>query len=479
MAIYRAHVKVFSRGKGSSSIAVAACRAGLCLRDERTGLWHDYRRRGGVEVTKCIAPEGSPEWSVIPAQLWVAVEQAERRKDATVAREFEIAMPNELSCGQREALAWEIAEILVSRYKFAAQASLHAPDFEGVLSWHLHILVTTRRIDKQGFSEKTRELDGGPSGKIEVQWIREMIARVINAHLEAAKLDVRVEHRRISSSTMEALVQGDINQALALSRPSPTPDEEKKEQRRRLGDRSKNVDAVFDAALRKETKKIRKEKAEKISEPTSIVTRKRGEGISFDLGGSGCGRIEGLHGWGSYDPLRPWVRVERQKVTNSSLMEKVQGLWKDSAVVVLHNRLSNTQLVLEKDGEWLSTHFKEICLGVALRKILRELQSLKRLANEWKRRERAAVTALDLLNRAQSSLTEFLQARPRSSEKNLADWDRQNGRRLATIDQRLGTFKKAHASVSTEEQQACEDRLNASVARLEEISQKLRAAATT
>ncbi|TXI86113.1 MAG: plasmid mobilization protein, partial [Cupriavidus sp.] len=108
MAIYHARVKTFSRAKGHSSVAAAAYRAGLLLVDEKTGARHDYRRRGGVVETRCVVPDDAPEWSMVPAQLWSAAEHAERRKDATVAREFELALPHELNGDQRSALAAEI-----------------------------------------------------------------------------------------------------------------------------------------------------------------------------------------------------------------------------------------------------------------------------------------------------------------------------------------------------------------------------------
>lgn len=146
MAIYHANIKTISRSKGHSSIAAAAYRAGLLLSDERTGQRHDYRRRDGVVETRCMAPVGSPAWAVDPHQLWAEAERAERRKDSTVAREFEFALPHELDEDQRSSLATDVTRALVERYGFAAQASIHSPGSKGGLNHHVHILATTRRI---------------------------------------------------------------------------------------------------------------------------------------------------------------------------------------------------------------------------------------------------------------------------------------------------------------------------------------------
>ncbi|MGM9451633.1 MobA/MobL family protein, partial [Klebsiella sp. K47] len=70
----------------------AAYRGALCLTDARTGIVHNYQTRSGVQRVFCISPIGAPDWTEDPQQLWSAVEAAEKRKDSTVAREFEMAL---------------------------------------------------------------------------------------------------------------------------------------------------------------------------------------------------------------------------------------------------------------------------------------------------------------------------------------------------------------------------------------------------
>ncbi|MDX3930945.1 MAG: MobA/MobL family protein [Stenotrophomonas sp.] len=217
MAIYHTRVKTFSRAQGHASTAAAAYRAGLLIIDGRTGLRHDYRRRWGVVETRCLAPDEAPDWAFDPRQLWPAAEASERRKDATVAREFEVALPHELSNEQRSDLAAEISRCLVQRYRFAVQSSIHEPQTDG-LNYHVHILATTRRVDAEGLKDKTRELDGGPSGRGEVEWIRAMVGEAINAHLAAAGVSARVDHRSLKDQAAEAAEQGDELTAAELSR---------------------------------------------------------------------------------------------------------------------------------------------------------------------------------------------------------------------------------------------------------------------
>ncbi|MEI2260719.1 MobA/MobL family protein [Stenotrophomonas indicatrix] len=218
MAIFHTAIKTFSRGNGQSAVAAAAYRGGLLLADFLTGQQHDYRRRSGVVETFCLAPPDAPDWALLPGELWAVAEAAERRKDATVAREIELSLPHELNDEQRAHLAFAIAEALVDRYQFAVQASIHSPGTPDGLNHHVHLLASTRRIGPGGFGEKTRELDGGVSGKSQVQWIREMVAETTNAHLEAAGLAVSIDHRSLAEQARAASDRGDELQAAALSR---------------------------------------------------------------------------------------------------------------------------------------------------------------------------------------------------------------------------------------------------------------------
>jgi hypothetical protein len=91
MAIYHLSVKPVSRSSGRSATAAAER-----IEDQRTGETHDYARNGGVESADIILPDHAPTWASDRAALWNAAELAEKRKDACVAREYEVALPSEL-----------------------------------------------------------------------------------------------------------------------------------------------------------------------------------------------------------------------------------------------------------------------------------------------------------------------------------------------------------------------------------------------
>ena len=102
MAIYHLSVKPISRSAGRSATAAAAYRAGELgapIVDERTGDVHDYTRKRGVLSADIVLPDGAPSWAQDRPRLWNAAELAEKRKDACVAREYEVALPAERYLG--------------------------------------------------------------------------------------------------------------------------------------------------------------------------------------------------------------------------------------------------------------------------------------------------------------------------------------------------------------------------------------------
>ena len=215
MAIFHASTKPVSRSAGRSSVASAAYRSGTELTDQRTGLVHDFTRKGGVESADTFMPDGG---TIPREQLWNAAEGAEKRKDARTAREWEVALPAVLSKEQRQELAHGFARELTSRYGVAADCAIHAPGKEGdQRNYHAHILTTTRQVsrDENGqvqmgnkgnleLSDKKLSERGLPTGADQIKSIREDWADRCNASLERAQVSERVDHRSHAERGIEA-----------------------------------------------------------------------------------------------------------------------------------------------------------------------------------------------------------------------------------------------------------------------------------
>src|SRR3546814_19078182 len=107
-----------------------------------------------------MLPTAAPAWAADRERLWNAAELAETRKNATVAREYEIALPVELSADERRELALGLARDISERHGVAVDVSVHAPAREGAPGKsHAHLLPTPRRLAPPGQGEKTPTRD--------------------------------------------------------------------------------------------------------------------------------------------------------------------------------------------------------------------------------------------------------------------------------------------------------------------------------
>ena len=230
MASYHLSVKSVSRATGRSAPAAAAYRTATLIENQRDGLVHDYTRRGGVEDAFLVVPEGAA-WAQDRSALWNAAEAAEKRKDAKVAREYELALPHELDPAQRRALARGFAQEVVKRFGVAADIAIHAPHPEGdQRNWHAHILTTTRVVTSEGLGAKTRELDVIQTSGPTVEALRALWAVQVNRALEHARVVERVDHRSFARQGRDQVAEQHLGPAAAAmerhaaaGRPMPSP----------------------------------------------------------------------------------------------------------------------------------------------------------------------------------------------------------------------------------------------------------------
>jgi len=218
MASYHLSAQVIQRSKGKSAIAAAAYRSGSRLYDEADKCHHDFSRRRGVVSSEILLPAGAPESLRDRQTLWNLAARMERRDDAQLAREINLALPHELDAIQRrETLLKFVQEAFVDR-GMVADVAIHAPVLEkgdDPRNHHAHIMLTLRRATKDGLHRvKTREWN---SAELLKHW-RALWSAHANRALERAGFLARIDHRTLVVQRHEALRRRDWLSAELLKR---------------------------------------------------------------------------------------------------------------------------------------------------------------------------------------------------------------------------------------------------------------------
>lgn len=272
MAIFHLSAQIIGRTAGRSSVAAAAYRHGERLVDERTGLVHDYTRKSGVTEVVVLAPANAPEWVHTP-ELWQRMEASETRKNSQTAREINIALPVELNPEQRRALMIGYCQSQYVSRGMIADVSFHDDNPENP---HAHIMLTTRSIGPDGFGPKVREWNAPEALRL---W-REQWQAHANTALEAAGLDVRIDHRSLTAQQADALERGEELEAMKLNRGAqvhegPKPSERVQVEQRTVAQElaeaqakaarweQANPEVVAAMKARAEQERVRREEAEK------------------------------------------------------------------------------------------------------------------------------------------------------------------------------------------------------------------------
>ncbi|HEV7288861.1 Ti-type conjugative transfer relaxase TraA, partial [Sphingomonas sp.] len=210
MAIYHFSAKVISRAAGSSALASAAYRSASRLHDQRLDRHHDFSNKAGVVDSEVMLPDGAPEHLSDRESLWNAVEAAELRKDAQLAREIEFAIPREMTKEQGIELARDFVRNEFVERGMIADLNVHWDiGADGLAKPHAHVMLTMREVSKDGFGKKNR--DWNRTDLLE-KW-RERWSEHVNARLAELDIDARIDHRSLEAQGIDLEPQHKIGPA--------------------------------------------------------------------------------------------------------------------------------------------------------------------------------------------------------------------------------------------------------------------------
>lgn len=231
MAIFHVHCDIIGRTSGGSAVAAAAYRATEKLTDRTTGEKHDYTRKEQALYSEILTVKKAPKWAHVRAELWNQVEEKENRKNSQFCRSFDIALMKEFDLETNTKLIrlW-IYKNYVSR-GLVADLAIHAAhknkNGKSNDNEHAHVLVTTRKLTKNGWGEKDREAND----KEFLQNVRKSWADIVNAEFERRGMSERIDERTLEEQGIDREPQQHQGKAAtAMERRGEKPDRKKYKQ---------------------------------------------------------------------------------------------------------------------------------------------------------------------------------------------------------------------------------------------------------
>ena len=199
IAIYHFNVKIVSRGKNASAVAKAAYISGEKIKNSYDGVTHDYRKKKEIVHKEILLPSNAPPEFVKRAVLWNAVEQSEKRNNSQTAKHIDAALPVEISREEQIDLVRNFClQCFVSR-GMCADFAIHD---KGDGNPHVHILLTTRRVNENGFTTKDRSWN---DKSLLLEW-RKLWADWCNHKLYAVSNE-RIDHRSYAEQGIDKIPQ--------------------------------------------------------------------------------------------------------------------------------------------------------------------------------------------------------------------------------------------------------------------------------
>lgn len=146
MAIFHMSFSNISAGKLRGAVASAAYRSGEKLFDEKENRGYFYARRVTPEAF-ILTPENAPKWASDRQKLWNEVEKKDRKANSRYAKEFNVALPVELTNEEQKALITKFVQETFVDKGMVADVAIHRDHEENP---HAHVMLTNRPFNPDG-----------------------------------------------------------------------------------------------------------------------------------------------------------------------------------------------------------------------------------------------------------------------------------------------------------------------------------------
>lgn len=150
-------------------------------------------------------PDNAPLNYKNRSALWNAVEKSEKRKNSQTARSIDAALPVEISRTEQIDLVQNFCKQCFVTNGMCVDFAIHD---KGDGNPHVHILLTTRNVSKQGFTTKNRSWN---DKSMLLEW-RKLWAEWCNHKLYFVS-DERIDHRSYAARGIDKLPQKHLGAA--------------------------------------------------------------------------------------------------------------------------------------------------------------------------------------------------------------------------------------------------------------------------
>lgn len=192
MAIYHFSIKIVARSKGQSVVAAAAWQTASTLYDDRIGRFHRYAGKRDIAFEALLVPAGTTLQPATRERLWNQVEIAERYRNAQLARQIDLALPDELGLETNIDLLRAYAEEAFVAFGYSTDIAIVRTHDDGAEHYHGYVMFPTRVLSGSSFAKK-KDKSWNRRAKL-IGW-RKLWADHVNARLEAVGCPDRVDHR--------------------------------------------------------------------------------------------------------------------------------------------------------------------------------------------------------------------------------------------------------------------------------------------
>lgn len=196
------HVDNLSRRKGQHgariAVASAAYISGQKIWSEIEQRWVEFSMREDVVFSEILLPEGAPEWCADRTELWNRVDLLTKRKDGRLAKTVTATIARDIPAKMRPELLREFASEFLE-LGCVADVAIHEDGTDH--NPHVHILLTTRQLNADGFGSKLDEVEL----RSFVKRTRKRWSELTNQYLEKSGSALRVDHRSYKARGIEAV----------------------------------------------------------------------------------------------------------------------------------------------------------------------------------------------------------------------------------------------------------------------------------